>query len=128
MYRLTCQSINHLDSEGRKTASVICLGSEETGGRLYESIETFFGREVSLVARHRRPEQRRAVDSVVPWHTPHCRQLTADIVLDAPQFLGIVAPRHYVAVASHGGKAVAVCLVQIAVYPLLVNGIAPAIP
>ena len=106
MYRLTCQSINHLDSKGRKTAPVICLGSEETGGRLYESIETFLGRKISLITGHSSPEQCRAVDGVVAGHTSHCRQLTADIVLDTAQFLGVVAPCHDIEVGPDGGQSV----------------------
>ena len=123
MERFPGQPIDHLYSEWRKTTPVVCLGSEETGRRLDERIERFFGREISLVARHCRPIQRRTVDSVVPRHTAHSGKLSADIVLYPAQLLGVVAPRHYVAVAAYRGKSVTVCLVEIAVNPLLVNGV-----
>ena len=94
MDRFAGQSVHHLDSEGRKATPIIGLGCEKTGGRLYESVETFLGREIRLVAGHRRPEKCRAVDGVVPGHTSHSSQLATDIVLDAPQFLSVVAPCH----------------------------------
>ena len=126
--RLTREAIHHFYTEWRQAAAVVCFGSEEADGWFNESIKTFLGGEIRLVAGHRRPEQRRAVDGVVPWHTPHSRKLAADIVLYTAQFLGIVAPSHDVAVAAHRGKTVAVRLVQIAVYPLLVYGVGTAIP
>ena len=81
MDRFTRKAIHHLYTEWRQAAAVVCFGGEKANGRLDEGIETFLGREIRLVARHRRPEQRRAVDGVVPRHTPHSSQLTADIVL-----------------------------------------------
>ena len=127
MDRFACQSVNHFYSKGRKAAPVIGFGCEEADGRLDKGVETFLGREISLVAGHRRPEQRRAVYGVVPGHTPHCRQLAADIILDASQFLGIIAPRHHITVATHGCKSIRVSLVKIAVNPVLVDSVAAAV-
>ena len=104
--RFTRKAVNHFDTERRKAASVVSLGSEEADGRLDESIETFLGGEVSLVTGHCRPEQCRAVDGVMPWHTAHCRQLTADIILDSPQFFGVIAPCHDIDMAADGGQTV----------------------
>ena len=98
MNRFTCEAVNHLDTERRKAASVVGLSREEARGRLYERVERFFRREVCLIAGHRRPEQCRAIDGVVPGHTAHCGKLTADIVLDAPQFLCVIAPCHHIEV------------------------------
>ena len=127
MNGLTSQSINHLYTEWGERGTVICFGSEEAHGRLDEGVKTFLGGKISLVAGHRRPEQCRAVDGVVPRHTTHSGELSADIVLDPSQFLGIIAPRHDVAVAAHRGQAVRVCLVEIAVNPLLVDSVATAV-
>ncbi len=73
MDRLTREAIHHLYAEWRQAAAVVGFGSEKAHGRLDERIERFFSGEIRLVARHRRPEQRRAVDGVVPRHTTHCR-------------------------------------------------------
>ena len=98
---LTRKAVNHLYAEWGKATAVVGFGSEEAHSRLDEGVKTFLGRKISFVAGHRRPEQCRAVDSVVPRHTPHCGELSADIVLDPSQILGIVAPSHDVAVAAH---------------------------
>ena len=127
MHGLTSKAVNHLYAEWGKTTAVVGFGSEKADGRLDEGIKTFLGRKISLVAGHRRPEQSRAVDGVVARHTAHCRQLATDIILDPPEFLGIIAPRHDIAVAAHRGQAVRMCLIEIAVNPLLVDSVTTAV-
>ena len=63
----------------------------------------------------------------MPGHTTHSRKLTPDIVFDAPQFLGVVAPRHDIAVRPDAGQSVGMGLVQVTVYPFLVDRVAAAV-
>ncbi len=127
MQRFPGQTVHHLYSEGGQRRAVVGLAREEAHRRLYEGVERFFRRKIGLVARHRRPEQRRAVDGVVAWHTTHSRKLTADIVFDAPQFLGVVAPRHDITMRPDACQSVGMGLVQVTVYPFLVDRVAAAV-
>ncbi len=106
MYRFPGKAVNHFDTERRQATAVVGLGSEKTDGKFDERIETFLGREIRLISGHSRPEQCRAVDGVMPWHTTHCRQLTADIILDSPQFLSVIAPCHDIDMAADGSQTV----------------------
>ena len=90
-------------------------------------METLFRREVRRVAGHRRPVERRAVDGVVARHALHVCQLAAHIVLDMFQFLRIVAPRHDVEMRPYRGQPVGMGFVQVLVYPLAVDAVAPAV-
>ncbi len=123
VYRSPREPVNHLYAEWRQRGTVVCLGGEETGRRLDKRVETFLGGKIRLVAGHRSPEQCRAVDCVVPRHTSHRGELSADIVLDAAQLLGVVAPCHYVEMRPDRRESVTVRLVEIEVYPLLVDSI-----
>ena len=90
-------------------------------------METLFRREVRSIAGHSRPIKCRAVDGVVARHALHACQLAAHVVLYVFQSLRIVAPRHDVEVRPHRGQPVGVRLVQVAVYPLAVDAVAPRI-
>ncbi len=125
--RFAGEPVHHLYSEWRKAAAVVCLGGEETGRRLDKGIKTFLGGEIPLIAGYRRPEQCRAVDGVVPRHTPHHGELAADIVFHTAQFFRVIAPCHHVEMRPDRCEAVTMGLVQIAVYPLLVYGVGAAV-
>ena len=91
-------------------------------------MERFLRRKVGGVAGDARPEQRRAVRRVVARHAAHARQLAAYIVLDAFQFLRVVAPRHHVEVGADGLQPLRVRFVQVLLDPLAVDGVLTAVP
>jgi len=100
---------------------------EEAHRLLDEGVETLFCREVRRIAGHRRPVECRAVDGVVARHALHACQLAAHIVLDMLQFLRVIAPRHDVEVRPYRGQPVGMGFVQVLVYPLAVDAVAPAV-
>jgi hypothetical protein len=73
------------------------------------------------------PVECRAVDGVVARHALHACQLAAHIVLDMLQFLRVIAPRHDVEVRPYRGQPVGMGFVQVLVYPLAVDAVAPAV-
>ena len=121
MQRFSRETIHHLDTERRKRRAVVGLLGKETDRLLDERVVTLLRREIGLVARHGRPEERRAVHRVVARGTLHRRELAAHIVLDMFQFLPVVRPRHDVEVGADGREAIGVRLVQILVDPLLID-------
>ena len=58
-------------------------------------------------------------------HAFHACQLASHVILDMLQFLRIVAPRHDVEMRPHGGQPEGMRFVQILVYPLTVDAVAP---
>ena len=125
--RFSREPVHHLDAEGRERAAVVGFLREEAHRLLDEGVETLFRREVRRVAGHRRPVERRAVDGVVARHALHACQLAAHIVLDMLQFLRVIAPRHDVEVRPYRGQPVGMGFVQVLVYPLAVDAVAPAV-
>ena len=125
--RFSRKPVHHLDAEGRERAAVVGFLREEAHRLLDECMETLFRREVRRVAGHRRPVERRAVDGIVARHALHACQLAAHIVLDMLQFLRVIAPRHDVEVRPYRGQPVGMGFVQVLVYPLAVDAVAPAV-
>ena len=125
--RFSREPVHHLDAEGRERIAVVGFLREEAHRLLDEGVETLFRREVRRVAGHRRPVECRAVDGVVARYTLHARQLAAHIVLDMLQFLRVIAPRHDVKVRPYRGQPVGMGFVQVLVYPLAVDAVAPAV-
>ena len=128
MQGLSREAVYHLDTERRQRTAVIGLFREEAHRLLGKGVETLLRREVRRIAGYRRPIERGAVDGVVPGHTSHAYQLAAHVVLDAFQFLRVVAPRHHVEVRPYRSQPVGMCLVQVLVNPLPVDAVAPAVP
>ena len=60
--------------------------------------------------------------------TLHRGELAARVVLDAFQLVGILSPRYHIEMRTDGGQTERVRLVQILVYPLLVDGVASGVP
>ena len=114
-------------AEGGERTAVVGFLREEAHRLLDECMETLFRREVRRVAGHRRPVERRAVDGIVVRHALHACQLAAHIVLDMLQFLRVIAPRHDVEVRPYRGQPVGMGFVQVLVYPLAVDAVAPAV-
>ena len=127
MNRLPADPVSHLYPERTRRTLVICFLNKETESRFDECIETFLLRKVPRISRHRRPIQRSRVHRVMPRFTFHQRQLAAHIVADILQFLRIIRPRHHIAVATYRRQRITVRLVQIEVYPFLVNLVRPAV-
>ena len=120
-------AVCHLDTKWRERILVVGLLVEEADRLFDECVERFFGGEVGFIARDACPEERRHVHSVVPWLALHQGELAAYVIADASEFLAVLAPCQHVAVAADGGKSEAVRLVQILVYPLLVDLVASAV-
>lgn len=59
--------------------------------------------------------------------TFHQCQLAADLVFDAPQFIVIVRPCHYVAMAPHTGQPLGMRFVQKQIDPFFVDRIGSAV-
>ena len=57
----------------------------------------------------------------------HQGNLAAHIILDTLQLLAVVAPCKDIAVRTHGGESLAVRLVQVFVYPFLVDLVGTAV-
>ena len=125
--RFSREPVHHLDAEGRERTAVVGFLREEAHRLFDEGMETLFRREVRRVAGHRRPVERRAVDGIVARHALHACQLAAHIVLDMLQFLRVIAPRHDVEVRPYRGQPVGMGFVQVLVYPLAVDAVAPRI-
>ncbi len=125
--RFAREPVHHLDAEGRERTAVVGFLREEAHRLFGEGVERLLRRKVRRVAGHRRPVERGAVDGVVAWHALHACQLTAHIVLDVAQLLRIVAPCHDVEMRSHRGQPVGMCLVQVLLYPLTVDAVAPTV-
>ena len=125
--RFSRKPVHHLDAEGRERTAVVGFLREEAHRLLNEGVETLFRLEVRRVAGHRRPVERRAVDSVVAGDALHAGKLAAHIVLDMLQFLRVIAPRHDVEVRPYRGQPVGMGFVQVLVYPLAVDAVAPAV-
>jgi len=107
--------------------SVVGFLREEAHRLLDEGVETLFRREVRRIAGHRRPVERRAVDGVVAGYALHAGELAAYIVLDMLQLLRVIAPCHDVEVRPHRCQPVGMGFVQVLVYPLAVDAVAPAV-
>ena len=120
MQRATAHPVHHFDAEGRKRTLVVRFFHEQAESLPQERVETFFRREVPLVARYARPKERGRIDRVVAWLAFHQGKLASHIVAYAFEFLPVIAPSHDVAVAAHGNKPLAVRFVQVLVYPFLV--------
>ena len=125
--RFSREPVHHLDAEGRERAAVVGFLREEAHRLFDKGVETLFRRKVRRIAGHSRPIECRAVDSVVARHALHACHLAAHFVLYVFQFLRVIAPRHDVEVRPHRGQTVGVRLVQILVYPLAVDTVAPAV-
>ena len=123
--RFSREPVHHLDAEGRERAAVVGFLCEQAHRLFDEGVETLFRREVRRIAGYRRPVECRAVDGVVARHAFHACQLAAHVVLDMLQFLRIVAPRHDVEVCPYRGQSVGMGFVQVLVYPLAVDAVAP---
>ena len=127
MNRLSADTVSHLDPEGTRRTLIIRFLDEETERRLDESIETFLFRKVPRIPRHRRPIQRRRIHRVMSGLAFHQCQLASHIIADILQFLPVVRPRHHITVAADRSQRITVRLVQIEVYPLLVNLVRAAV-
>ena len=123
--RFSREPVHHLDAEGRERVAVVGFLCEQAHRLFDEGVETLFRREVRRIAGYRRPVECRAVDGVVARHAFHACQLAAHVVLDMLQFLRIVAPRHDVEVCPYRGQSVGMGFVQVLVYPLAVDAVAP---
>ena len=127
MQGLAREAVDHLDAEGRGRAAVVRLFGEEAHRLLGERVKTLLGGEVGAVAGHGRPEERRAVYGVVARHALHARQLAARVVLDVPELLLVIAPCHDVEVRPDRGQPEGACLVEVLLYPVLIDGVAAAV-
>ena len=125
--RLPGQPVHHADAEGRERVPAGCLPDEQAQGLLDEGVEALLRRKIACIARYRRPKQGRHVNCVVPRLALHQGELAAHVVLDALELLPVVAPGEHVAVRAHGGEALAVRLVQVPVYPFLVDLVGTAV-
>ena len=123
--RFPREPVHHLDAEGRERATVVGFLREQAHRLFDEGVETLFRREVSRVAGYRRPIKCRAVDGVVARHALHACQLAAHVIPDMLQLLRIVAPRHDVEMRPYRGQPVGPGFVQVLVYPLAVDAVAP---
>ena len=123
--RFSREPVHHLDAEGRERAAVVGFLCEQAHRLFDESVETLFRREVRRIAGYRRPVECRAVDGVVARHALHACQLAAHVVPYVLQFLRVVAPRHDVEVRPYRGQPVGMGFVQVLVYPLAVDAVAP---
>ena len=123
--RFSREPVHHLDAEGRERAAVVGFLREQAHRLFDESVETLFRREVRRIAGYRRPVECRAVDGVVARHALHACQLAAHVVPYVLQFLRVVAPRHDVEVRPYRGQPVGPGFVQVLVYPLAVDAVAP---
>ena len=123
--RFSREPVHHLDAEGRGRAAVIGFLREEAHRLLDEGVETLLRREVRRIAGHGRPVECRAVDGVMARHALHACQLASHIVPDMLQLLRVVAPRHDVEVRPYRGQTVGMGFVQVLVYPLAVDAVAP---
>ena len=70
---------------------------------------------------------KRQVDSVVAGDALHAGKLAAYVVLDMLQFLRVIAPCHDIEVSPYRGQPVGMGFVQVLVYPLAVDAVAPAV-
>ncbi|CCY05087.1 predicted protein [Eggerthella sp. CAG:1427] len=128
MERFARQPVHHLHSERRHRIPVVGLLRKEAYRLLDEGVEALLRGEVRLIAGNTCPEQGRAVHRIVAWRTLHRSELAARVVLDAFQLVGILAPRYHIEMRTDGGQTERVRLVQILVYPLLVDGVASGVP
>ena len=71
MQRLSRDPIHHLDTKGRKRTFIVRFFGEHTKSLFYKGVETFFRREVRLIAGYARPKQGRRVGGVVAWLALH---------------------------------------------------------
>lgn len=127
MHGLSGQAVHHTDAEGRERVPVGSLPDEQAQGLLDEGVETLLRGEIARIARYRRPEQGRHVHGVVAGLALHQGELAAHVVLDALELLPLVAPGKDVAVRTHGSESLAVRLVQVFVYPFLVDLVGTAV-
>ena len=128
MERLACQPVHHLQPERRNGVPVVGFPGEKAHRLLYECVEALLRREIRLIAGYACPEQGRTVHRVVARSTLHGGELAARLVLDALEFFRIVAPRHDIEMCTDGCQAETVRLVQVFLYPFLVDGVAPGVP
>ena len=90
-------------------------------------METLLEREITGIAGYRRPKQRRHIHRVVARLRLHECQLATDIVLDALEFLPVIAPCHDVAVCPDRSQPLAVRLVQVFLDPFAVDLVGTAV-
>ena len=125
--RFPREPVHHLDAERRERTAVVGFLREEAHRLFDEGVETLLRREVRRVAGHGCPVERRAVGGIMAGYAPHACKLASYIVPDMLQFLRIVAPRHDVEVRPYRGQTVGMGFVQVLVYPLAVDAVAPAV-
>ena len=127
MQGLSRQPVYHTNSEGREGILARRLSDEEAQGLLHEGVERLFGREVCLVARDRRPEERRGVHYVVPRRTLHRGELRSHLVTNTLELLPVIAPRKDVAVRPYGFQSEAVGLIEVTLDPFAVDLVGPGV-
>ncbi len=84
-------------------------------------------REITGIAGYRRPEQRRDIYRVVARLRLHECQLAADVVLDALEFLPVIAPCHDITMCPDRSQPLAVRLVQVFLDPFAVDLVGTAV-
>ena len=71
MQRLSRDPIHHLDTKGESELFVVRFFGEQAKSLFNKGIETFFRREIRLIAGYSRPKQGRRVGGVVAWLALH---------------------------------------------------------
>ena len=71
MQRLSRDPIHHLDTKRGKRTFVVRFFGEQAKSLFNKGIETFFRREIRLIAGYSRPKQGRRVGGVVAWLALH---------------------------------------------------------
>ena len=124
---LSGQTVHHTNPERRERIPVGRFPDEQAQGLLDEGVETFLRREITGIAGNGRPEERRHIDRVMTRLALHQGNLAAHIVLDTFQLLAVVTPCKDIAVSADGSEPLAVRLVQVPVYPFLVDLVGTAV-
>ena len=127
VYGHSAAPVGKAHAERAWRAAVVSLGREQAYGLLEERVEALLRWEVGGVAWYAHPEERGAVDGVVPRRASHLRELPRSVVARRAKLRLVLRPRHHVAVAAHGHEAFCVGLVEEHFRPFAVHGVCAAV-
>lgn len=127
VYGHSAATVGQAYAERAWRAAVVRLGCKQTHGLFEERVEALLRREIGCVAGYARPEERGAVNGVVPRRASHLRELPRGVVARRAKLRLVLRPRHHVAVAAHGHEAFCVGLVEEHLRPFSVHGVSAAV-
>lgn len=127
MQRLPADAVAHLNPEGRERIPVISLFDKEAESLLDKGVERLLGGKVALAAGNPRPEKRRYINSIVTGLASHLSKSGSGVVFYGFEFFALFASCHDVNMATHGGKAEGVRLIEIGIDPLFIDLVGAAV-